>query len=407
MIRLHLLTFFKMIVFTALTANADHAEANQDDELAGLIRERLSYMKDVAAYKWLNQRPIEDLEREATVLAAAQRDGLDYNITKASSHRFFLSQINAAKEIQSFWFEQWRDDEGPKGAKDLITEVRPQLLQLGTQITARLKPGIIVDGNALIVEGLSSETALGLAAAARDIEHYEHVLGRVLDSSLLRVGTTGDYQPFSYPNEESSAVIGIDIDLARDLATSLGVEVEFVSTSWPTLMADFAAGRFDIGMSGISINLARQRSAFFSDAYHTGGKAAIGRCADVARLNSLDKIDSKRVRLVVNPGGTNQRFVTENIKKAKVRVHPDNRTIFQEIIEDRADVMITDAIEVRVKANRHPELCATLGNSTLSFQEKGYLLPQDVIWQQYVNAWLTQRRGDDTLQATFIRHGAN
>jgi cyclohexadienyl dehydratase len=363
-------------------------------------------MQDVAAYKWLQQRPIEDLEREAVVLTAASRSGLDYNITAASSEAFFAVQIEAAKEIQRYWFDHWQAHGAPEKAADLITVVRPALLDLGEQITAQLGTSQPIHETDIKATGLSATTAARLAAAANQIRFYDNTLARVLDSGMLRVGTTADYQPFSYL-DPAQQLVGIDVDMAQDLAQSLGVELELVSTSWPTLMADFRKGRFDIGMSGISINLSRAKTAFFSQPYHTGGKAAIARCEDADRYNSLGKIDSENVRVIVNPGGTNERFVNQNIHAATIIRHPDNLTIFAEIIEQRADVMITDAIEVKVKAHRYAGLCGTLKNKTFSFQEKAYLLPQDTVWQNYVNTWLGLRQGDGTLRNVFIQHHAD
>lgn len=380
--------------------------ASASPQLAGLINERLGYMKDVAAYKWLQQRPIEDLEREAVVLAAASRSGLDYNITVASSEAFFTVQIEAAKEIQRYWFDHWQTHGSPEKPADLITIVRPALLDLGEQITAQLGTSQPIHGAHISATGLSAATAESLATAANQIRFYDHTLARVLDSGILRVGTTADYQPFSYV-DSAGQLVGIDVDMAQDLAQSLGVKLELVSTSWPTLMSDFTKGRFDIGMSGISINLSRAKTAFFSQAYHTGGKAAIARCEDADRYNSLAKIDRENVRVIVNPGGTNERFVNQNIHAARIIRHPDNLTIFAEIIDHKADVMITDAIEVKVKAHRYEALCDTLGNATFSFQEKGYLLPQDPIWQNYVNTWLGLRQGDGTLRDVFTQHHAD
>ena len=57
---------------------------------------------------------------------------------------------------------------------------------------------------------------------------------------------------------------GFDVDMAQRLAENLGAKLVVVPTSWPNLMRDFADDRFDIAMSGISINLERQRQAYFS-----------------------------------------------------------------------------------------------------------------------------------------------
>src|SRR5690606_40866418 len=59
---------------------------------------------------------------------------------------------------------------------------------------------------------------------------------------------------------------------------------------------------------------------------------------------------SPDVRVVVNPGGTNEKFARERLKRATIVQHPDNNTIFDEIIAGRADLMITDAAETRWQA---------------------------------------------------------
>jgi cyclohexadienyl dehydratase len=214
------------------------------------------------------------------------------------------------------------------------------------------------------------------------------VLDRVESDGVLRVCTTGDYRPFSLARADG-AYEGIDIDAARELAQSLKARVEFVRTSWPRLMQDFQAGRCDIAMGGISISLERQRHADFSIPYLVDGKSAIARCADAARFQTLAQIDQSTVRVVVNPGGTNERFARSELHAAQIRVYPDNTTIFDEIVHGAADVMITDASETLVQQKLHPELCAIHPERPLSFSEKAYLLPRgDVAFKSYVDQWL-------------------
>ncbi len=379
------------------------------EELGGLVSHRLGYMKDVAAYKWLNQLPIESLTREQLVLSSAVRQGLRHQLTRSSSEHFFKLQIEAAKEVQSHWFEKWQHNPAsvPATVADLDGEIRPALLRLGEDITvalATLPTKLDIDP----VEGLSQNTLTRLSLAAQTVEVYPNQLVQVLDSGVLRVGTTGDYAPFSLQaGPRHGARSGIDIDLAKNLANSLGVEIEWVQTSWPDLMADLHRGRYDIGMSGISVNAHRQQTAFFSRAYHRGGKSALVRCSDKNSFTSLKSIDKPSTRLIVNPGGTNQVFVNANIRQAMITVHDDNRTIFEEIIQRKADVMITDQIEVRLQISRHPKLCAAFGNETLTTLEKAFLMPQDIVWKEYVDDWLGQRLDDGLVDAVFDKHTRN
>lgn len=379
------------------------------DSLATLINERLAHMKSVAAYKWIHGLRVEDLDREAAVIEAATQAGLNHRIKVSSSEKFFQAQIIAAKEIQHHWHKQWKIGNAPTTAPDLTAQIRPKLIELGNQISSQLTSSNPIALGTVTATGLTGATADNIANAANNIEQYSNTLEQILDSGVIRVGTTFDYAPFSSQVVDNDTFIpsGIDTDLARDLAASLDAEVIFVTTSWPTLMEDFSAGLFDIGMSGISINLQRQQQAFFSDPYHSGGKTPIARCNMSDSFTSLEKIDQSKTRVIVNPGGTNEKFIRAHIKHAQVILHQDNRTIFEEIVDGNADVMITDAVEVLVQANVQKELCATMPGQTLTFQQKGYLLPQDSIWKNYIDAWLNQRQGDGTVARLFKHHHAN
>lgn len=205
---------------------------------------------------------------------------------------------------------------------------------------------------------------------------------------VLRVGTTGDYKPFSYRPNPASPFIGLDIELAGRLAQALGVRVELVPTSWPALMQDFAADRFDITMSGVSVSDERRKTAFFSLPYLQDGKTPIARCENQARFQTLAQIDQPGVRVVVNPGGTNERFARARLRQATITVYPDNITIFDEIVAGRADVMITDAIETRLQQRLRPQLCAVHPEAPFDVSEKAYLLPRDAAWKSRVDDWL-------------------
>jgi cyclohexadienyl dehydratase len=232
---------------------------------------------------------------------------------------------------------------------------------------------------AMVLTGASS-------AVAEDATHLDTIEA----SKVLRVGTTGDYRPFSYLNPTSKSFEGIDIDMAQSLGKALGVEVTFVQTSWPHLMDDLLAGKFDIAMGGISVNLERQKVALFSIPFMVDGKSAVARCTDVAKYPDLEAIDKPGVTVITNPGGTNERFDRATLKQATITVYPDNTTIWQQVIDGHADLMITDAIETRLWQKEHPELCAIHPDQPFNFSEKAYLLPRDPVWKAFVDQWLHQ-----------------
>ncbi|WP_216856280.1 transporter substrate-binding domain-containing protein [Acidisphaera sp. S103] len=203
----------------------------------------------------------------------------------------------------------------------------------------------------------------------------------------LRVGMTGDYRPFSQ-RDAAGGYTGLDVDMANNLAEALGVKVEIVPTTWASLLPDLSSGKFDIGMGGISITLPRQRLAFFSRPVMRVGKAAIARCADKDRFQTLAEIDRAGIKVIVNPGGTNERFDRANLHQADIVGFPDNARIFDELVAGKADLMITDAVETKLQQKLHPELCAIHPDQPFDFGELGYLLPRDIVLKQFVDQWL-------------------
>ena len=220
-------------------------------------------------------------------------------------------------------------------------------------------------------------------------------LDRVTGSGVVRVCSTGDYRPFTYRDPQGQWS-GLDIDLAGDLATRLGVTLNLVPTTWSNLMADLD-GKCDVAMGGISITLDRAKKARYSAPYLRDGKAAAIRCTDAARFRSLADIDRPGVRVVVNPGGTNAEFDEANLKQASIVKYPDNNTIFEQVIDGKADVMITDSSEIRWQSSQHPQLCNVGADTPFTFGQKAYLIPRgDEMTQQWVDQWLNVIANDGT-----------
>jgi cyclohexadienyl dehydratase len=224
---------------------------------------------------------------------------------------------------------------------------------------------------------------LAAAAPAR----AQTVLDTILARGTLRVGLTGDYRPFSI-KDGAGAFTGLDVDMAESLAKAMGVKVEIVPTAWANLLPDLHAQKFDIGMGGISVTLDRAKTAMFSIPVMRTGKTPIARCADKDKFGTLAEIDKPGVRVITNPGGTNERFARANLKQADIVVFPNNATIFDEIIAKHADLMMTDAVETRLQQRLHPELCAIHPDQPFDFSELAYLLPRDPALKAFVDTWL-------------------
>ncbi len=238
------------------------------------------------------------------------------------------------------------------------------------------------------------KTLAGLAAAFFLMAAAAHAqqpsrLDDIVKRGTLRVGMTGDYLPFTYLDKATAKFRGFDVDMAEALGKALGVKVEYVQTAWPQMMKDFEADDFDIAMGGVSITLDRQKKGMFSNPVMREGKTPIARCADKGKYDTIADIDKPGTRVIVNPGGTNERFARANVKNAEIKIYNDNVTIFDEIAKGDADLMMTDASETRYQQKLHPGvLCAVHPDRPFDFAEKAYWLQRDAALKAFVDQWL-------------------
>jgi cyclohexadienyl dehydratase len=235
----------------------------------------------------------------------------------------------------------------------------------------------------------------GPAAAADPI-----TLDTIKARGTLRVGTPGDYRPFAIRNDDGSYE-GADIDMAKGFAGKLGVRLEVVPTAWGKLQGDFDAGDFDIAIGGITITPDRAAKGDFSVALLEDGKRPVVRCADKDKFTSVTAIDQASTRVVVNPGAANEAFARANFHQAPITVNPDNVTVPDQVAAGKADVFVTDGIEVDLIARRHPGvLCAAAVPGPFTHLTKAWYFPKDPGLKQAIDAYLGEAKADGTWAAT-------
>ena len=231
-------------------------------------------------------------------------------------------------------------------------------------------------------------------------------LAEIQDRGYLLVGSTGDYKPMSYLDPATGTYWGFDAELAEDLAWSLGVDIVYVPTTWPTLMDDTLAGNFDLAICGITITDARKEQALMSDGYFANGKTVLCRAEDAEIYTSLEAINRPEVRVMENPGGLNEKFALENLPNASLIIHDVNEEIPGLIAAGEADVMITEIMEAGYYVGQDPRLAAPLIYAPFTHGELGVLMnngSEDLL--DYVNTFLANEKASgriDQLAAQYI-----
>ena len=232
-------------------------------------------------------------------------------------------------------------------------------------------------------------------------------ISRIQERGTLLAGTTGDYRPLSF-REDDGTYWGFGIEVAGEIAKRLGVGLQFVPTSWPTLSADVQAEpqTFDLAIGGITITDARRETMLMSDGYLANGKTILCRAEDANRYKSLADIDKPEVRVMVNPGGLNEKFANANLTHATIIVHQKNEEIPKLIAEGKADVMITEITEAPYYVQTDPRLAAPLINEPFTHGEIGVLMRkgQEDLLQLVTNA-IRQMKSDGSLRLLHEKYG--
>ena len=232
-------------------------------------------------------------------------------------------------------------------------------------------------------------------------------VAEILDRGTILFGTTGDYRPLSFCQPDGT-YWGFGIDIANEIARRLGVNIEFKKTSWPTLTADVLTEPqlFDLAIGGITITDARRETMLMSEGYLANGKTILCRASEADRYKSLADIDQPEVRVMVNPGGLNEKFANENLTHANIIVHQKNEEIPTLIAEGAADVMITEITEAPYYVQTDQRLAAPLLNAPFTHGEIGVLMQkgqEDLL--QIVNNVIRQMKSDGSLRKLHEKYG--
>ena len=207
---------------------------------------------------------------------------------------------------------------------------------------------------------------------------HQPTVTRIQERGTLLVGTTGDYRPLSY-READGNYWGFGIEMAEKIAERIG---------------------------GITITDTRKETMLMSDGYLANGKTILCRAADADRYQSLADIDKPEVRVMVNPGGLNEKFANANLPHANIIVYQKNEEIPNQVAEGHADVMITEITEAPWYVQNDPRLAAPLLNAPFTHGEIGVLMRkgQDDLLQ-LVNNIIRQMKSDGTLRSLHEKYG--
>ncbi len=201
-------------------------------------------------------------------------------------------------------------------------------------------------------------------------------LQRILESGELRIGLSGNQPPLNM-TDKNGEIIGLEVDLMKALAQSMGLETRFVVKPFADLIPAIERGEVDLVISGMTITPERNARVAFVGPYFISGKSVLTKSKAIASADSATLLNNAGQRYAVLAGSTSEAFVEQVLPKAVSVPTMDYDTAVQMVLDDEVDAMIADFPICQLSVLRHPEADLSTLLTPFTIEPLGIALPSD------------------------------
>jgi len=229
-------------------------------------------------------------------------------------------------------------------------------------------------------------------------ESASPVLDRIQQRGELVVGTMGKMPPLNMTTK-TGEIIGMEIDLAKSIANSMGVKPRFEAMAFADLLPALQSGKIDMILSGMTITPQRNLKVAFVGPYFQSGKAFLTKVKTIAAAKDGSEINRAETKLVALRGSTSQAFVEEVIPKATLFVTNDYDEAVKMVLEDKVQAMVADYPICVVSVFRYPEAGLLSVVTPLTYEPLGIAVPAgDPLLVNYLENFLNTMAGSGMLE---------
>ena len=244
-----------------------------------------------------------------------------------------------------------------------------------------------------------------LTAASSPLAAADSRLDRVVAEGKLRVCIWPDYYGITYRNPKTQELSGIDVDMARALAQDIGVAVDFIDSSFATLVDDVTGDRCDIAMFAIGVTAARQQKLRFTQPHLASDIYAIASRSN-RRIRDWQDIDRAGTIVAVARGTLHEPVMKARLTAAQLLVLDTPFAREQEVQSGRADVFMTDYPYSQRFLARSDWARLLAPPGTYHVTPYAYAMqPGDDAWFERIERFVADVKRDGRLQAAAKRYG--
>ena len=203
----------------------------------------------------------------------------------------------------------------------------------------------------------------------------QSALQDILNGGVLKVGTTGDWNPMTMKNPATNSYTGYDIDVMTELAKDLGVKVEFVPTDWKTLVSGVTSGKYHMTGSA-SVSPARAKATGYSISYFSLATVPLTLKKNADRFKDWGDLNKAGVTVAATLGTTQEKQVKQFFPNAKHKIVEAPARDFQEVLAGRAEAHITSNVEAYKLVEKYPQMMVVPVSQPKARTPIAMLLPQ-------------------------------
>jgi len=238
---------------------------------------------------------------------------------------------------------------------------------------------------------LASVTALSVAlpAAAQDTRQSlssESVIESIKEEGVIKIGLSL-FRPWSM-RDLNGELVGFELDVGRELAKDMGVEVEFIPTSWDGIIPALVSGKFDVIISGMSITPQRNLTVSFSDPYAFSGMTIMANTAMTEGF-TLEDYNSPDVTFAARRGATPATVIAAMFPEAELLLFDEDGASTQEVLNGNAHATMASEPLPSEEARRYPDILnVPFSQSFMAAGEAFALRKGDPDAENFFNNWI-------------------
>jgi polar amino acid transport system substrate-binding protein len=181
---------------------------------------------------------------------------------------------------------------------------------------------------------------IGMFLSATNIFGQE-IINKIKKEKVLRIGTTGNFFPFTYKRNKTGKLVGIDILIGEALAKELGVEPKFVILPFNDLLPALEKGKIDIVLSGLSITTKRNTKVAFAGTYYNTGKGLLTFDEKLSKGKPVD-VNKENITIAAISGSTSELFIKKHYPKANIVNIKDVKEAKKMLVDKKVNGVILD-----------------------------------------------------------------